>query len=198
MEYFLGASVYPRGWFRHLQECVNPCRPPEAHLSVLPHLSELWARRLSQLAFLVLSLLLSFSPNIVIIYLLLESADKFKMVGGVVAEYKTSARENVTSFALGGASSLICGECIWAPHNCVDGKCRASKKKLWRLSRWQHQPMKPDVGPFCVGPPVWLPLKVTLTLSLDILEVIVHIKGINCKKTLKPNLNTRKKIIRIT
>lgn len=38
MEYFLGASVGPRGWFRHLQECVNPWRPLEGHLSVLTHL----------------------------------------------------------------------------------------------------------------------------------------------------------------
>lgn len=43
MEYFLGASVCPRGWFRHLQECVNPCRPLEGHSSVLTHLSEAWA-----------------------------------------------------------------------------------------------------------------------------------------------------------
>lgn len=43
MEYFLAASVGPRGWFRHLQECVNPWRPLEGHLSVLTHLSEAWA-----------------------------------------------------------------------------------------------------------------------------------------------------------
>ena len=56
MKYFLSASVCPLGWFRHLQECVNPWRPLEGHLSVLPHLSEVWTHldcqsRLLYLAF---------------------------------------------------------------------------------------------------------------------------------------------------
>lgn len=83
MEYFLSASVCPLGWFRHLQECVNPWRPLEGHLSVLTHLSEVWAHLYCQscllyLAFLVFYFLHPFGKNIVIIYLLPWSSNKFK------------------------------------------------------------------------------------------------------------------------
>lgn len=108
MGYFHSAPVSPQGWFRHLQECVNPWRPLEGHLSVLTHLSEAWAHLHCQpcilyLAFSVFSFLHSFSKNRVLFIYFSEAQIN---PGGVIAEYKTSDGENITSFPFSRTSYM--------------------------------------------------------------------------------------------